>query len=130
LVVPVEHEIAIQQPVEDIDELVPVEDIDEPTPVEDIDEPVVEHGMPLPIVDGNGLAIVDGNGLGVGTTGAALTPALPISVEPNGIPIRAAPPDGVATDDGVLVLALVPHAPVAALPGKDAPVPIVIPPPS
>ncbi len=80
--------------------------------------------------------IDDGNGPGVGTTGAALIPALPISTEPNGIPVRAVPPgdtDGIAADDEALLLALVPHVPeVAALPGRDVPVPapIVAPPPS
>jgi len=65
-------------------------------PVEDIDDPVVDHGTPLPIVDGFGLnvsdgmliPIVEGFGLGVGTIGAALTPPTPSSVEPSGIPIR------------------------------------------
>jgi hypothetical protein len=94
--------------------------------VEDMDDPV-KHGVP-PGID-------DGYGLGVGTTGAALTPALPISTEPNGIPVRAAPPgdtDGIAADDAAL-LELVPHVPeVAAPPGSDVPVPvpIAIPPPS
>jgi hypothetical protein len=94
--------------------------------VEDMDDPV-KHGVP-PGID-------DGYGLGVGTTGAALTPALPISTEPNGIPVRAAPPgdtDGIAADDAAL-LELVPHVPeVAAPPGSDVPVPapIAVPPPS
>jgi hypothetical protein len=94
-------------------------------PVEDMDDgerenPVVEHGMPLPIVEGFGL--------GVGTTSNGLTPALPISTEPNGIPVRGRPP-GDADDVAALVVELVPQAPdIAALPGSDVPVPV--PPPS
>jgi len=76
-------------------------------PVDDSDDPVVDHGIPLPVVEGFeldvgaalipvvdgfglnvGSAAVEGNGLGVGTTGAALTPPTPSSVEPSGIPIR------------------------------------------
>jgi hypothetical protein len=103
------HEIAVQQPVEDMDD-------------EDGKNPVVEHGMPLPIIEGFGL--------GVGTTSNGLTPALPISTDPNGIPVRAPPPgdaDDVAADNEALLL--VPQAPeVAALPGNDVSIPI--PPPS
>src|SRR5580704_14836508 len=84
------------------------------------ENPVVEHGMPLPIVEGFGL--------GVGTTSNGLTPALPISTEPNGIPVRGRPPGDVG-DVVALVLELVPQAPdIAALPGSDVPVPV--PPPS
>ena len=66
--------------------------------------------------------------------GSGLTPALPISNEPNGIPVRAAPPgvvgDVAATDEAML-LEVVPHGPdIAMLPGIDVPVPIAIPPPS
>jgi hypothetical protein len=99
-----------------------------------MDDPVA-HGVPP--------GIVEGNGLGVGTSGAGLTPALPISTEPNGIPGRVAPPgdrEGIAVDDGALLLALVPHVPdMAAPPDSDVPVPapivpvpapIAIPPPS
>jgi hypothetical protein len=80
--------------------------------------------------------IDDGYGLGVGTSVGALTPALPISTEPNGIPGRVAPPgdrEGIAVDDAPLLLALVPQvAAVAPPPGIVAPVPapIAIPPPS
>jgi len=95
-------------------------------PVEDMVGAAVEHGMPLPIVDGYGL--------GVGTTSNGLTPALPISMEPNGIPVRAAPPgdaDDVAADNEALPLELVPQAPdIAALPGNDVPAPVPVPPPS
>jgi hypothetical protein len=100
----------------------------------DADIPVDEHGMPLPGIDEFGLTSVDGNGLGVATSGAALTPALPISREPNGIPAREPPPGevgNVAADEEATPLVPVPHVPViAVLPGNDAPVPIPIPPPS
>ena len=94
-------------------------------PVADIDSPVAAHGMPPPMVEGYGP--------GVGMTGAALTPALPISIEPSGIPARAAPPGGVTIDgEGLLlVLVLLPHAPVVTvLPGSGALVPVPMPPPS
>src|ERR1700720_3192231 len=93
---------------------------------EDGESLVVEHGIPLPIVEGFGL--------GAGTISNGLTPALPISTEPNGIPVRAAPPGevgDVAADDEALLLELVPHVPeVAAPPGNDVPVPTPSPPPS
>ena len=114
------HEIAVQQPVEDMDD-------------EEGENPVVEHGMPLPIVEGFGLVpIVEGFGLGVGTTSNGLTPALPISTEPNGIPVRAAPPGevgDVAADDEALLLELVPHVPEVAAPPGNVTVP-TSPPPS
>ena len=81
--------------------------------------------MPLPIVEGFGL--------GVGTTSNGLTPALPISTEPNGIPVRAAPPGDlgdVAADDEALLLELVPHVPEVAAPPGNVPVPAPSPPPS
>jgi hypothetical protein len=103
------HEIAVQQPVKDMDD-------------EEGENPVVEHGMPLPIVEGFGL--------GVGTTSNGLTPALPISTEPNGIPVRGRPP-GDAGDVAALLVELVAQAPDnAALPGSDVPVPVPVPPPS
>jgi hypothetical protein len=93
-------------------------------PVEDINDPVVEHGTPFPMVDGYGL--------GAGTAVNRLTPALPISTAPNGIPVRATPPGGaddVAADNEGLPLELVPQVPgVGALPGNDVSIPI--PPPS
>jgi hypothetical protein len=106
------QEIAVQQPVEDMGD-------------EEEENPVVEHGMPLPIVEGFGL--------GVGTTSNGLTPALPISTEPNGIPVRAAPPGevgDVAADDEALLLELVPHVPEVAAPPGNVPVPTPSPPPS
>jgi hypothetical protein len=87
------HEIAVQQPVEDMED-------------EEGENLVVEHGMPLPIVVGFGM--------GAGTTSNGLTPALPISTEPNGIPVRAPPPGevgDVAADNEALLLALVPQGP-------------------
>jgi hypothetical protein len=102
-------QVCRQQPVEDMDD-------------EERENPVVEHGMPLPIVEGFGP--------GVGTTSNGLTPALPISTEPNGIPVRGRPP-GDAGDVAALVVELVPQAPdIAALPGSDVPVPVPVPPPS
>jgi hypothetical protein len=90
-----------------------------------MDDAVVEHGIPLPIVKGFGL--------GVGTTSNGLTPALPISTEPNGIPVRAAPPGevgDVAADDEALLLERVPHVPEVAAPPGNVPVPTPSPPPS
>ena len=75
--------------------------------------------------------IVDRDGLGTGTTTNGLTPALPISTEPIGIPARAPPAgdaDDVAADDEALLLEPVPQT--AVLPGNDVPVPTPIPPPS
>src|SRR3984893_9153827 len=93
---------------------------------EEGENPVVQHGIPLPIAEGFGP--------GVGTTSNGLTPALPISTEPNGIPVRAAPPgdaDDVAPGNEALLVELVPQAPdVAALPGNDVPAPVPVPPPS
>jgi hypothetical protein len=85
----------------------------------------------IPIIDGNGptVPIVDGDALGVGTTTNGLTPALPISTEPNGIPVRATvlgDVDDIAPVDEALLL--VPQ--IAALPGNEVPVPTPIPPPS
>jgi hypothetical protein len=96
-----------------------------PTPV------VGGNVLGVPIIDGNGptVPIVDADALGVGTTTNGLTPALPISTEPNGIPVRAAVLGDV--DDIVPVeeaLLLVPQ--IAALPGNEVPIPTPIPPPS
>jgi len=105
-------QIAVQQPVEDMED-------------EEGENLVVEHGVPLPIVEGFGL--------GVGTTSNGLTPALPISTEPNGIPVRAAPPGevgDVAADVEALPLELVPHVPDVAAPPGNVPVPTASPPPS
>jgi hypothetical protein len=57
-----------------------------------------------------------GDTVGVGTAGVALTPRLPISNEPNGIPVRAAPPGAVGAvevgvDDDATLLEPEPHIP-------------------
>lgn len=57
-----------------------------------------------------------GETAGVGTAGVALTPRLPISIEPNGIPVRAIPPGAVAVvevgvDDEITLLEPEPHIP-------------------
>jgi len=95
----------------------------------------------------------------VGTAAAELTPRLPISVDPNGIPVRGAPPGvvgDVGVDDEAMLLEPEPHIPdmpevsgipdvveipdVADIPddvdipddadSPDVAVPIAIPPPS
>lgn len=63
-----------------------------------------------------GIAAVELDALGVGTAAAALTPRLPISVESNGIPLRAAPVDVVGDadtgdDDEATLLEPEPHIP-------------------
>ena len=57
-----------------------------------------------------------GNTPTVGTAGAELTPRLAISVEPNGIPVRAKPPGtvgdvDVGVDDAAMLLEPEPHIP-------------------
>jgi hypothetical protein len=57
-----------------------------------------------------------GEAVGVGTAGVALTPRLLISIEPNGIPVRAAPPGAVGlvevgADDEITLLEPEPHIP-------------------
>jgi hypothetical protein len=57
-----------------------------------------------------------GNTPGVGTAGAELTPRLLISIEPNGIPVRAPPPGvvgdvDVGVDDEAMLLEPEPHIP-------------------
>jgi hypothetical protein len=67
---------------------------------------------------------VDGDALGVGTTTSGLTPALPISTEPNGIPVRARLPgavDDIAAVDETLLLELAPQ--ITPLPGTEVPIP-------
>ena len=54
--------------------------------------------------------------LTIGTAAAELTPRLPISVDPNGIPVRAAPPGvmgvvDVGADDDAMLLEPEPHMP-------------------
>lgn len=82
-----------------------------------------------------GMAVVTGSEVVIDVVGGVgLTPPLPISNEPNGIPARAAPPGvvgDVAVADEALLLAVVPHGDdMAVLPGSAAPVPTAIPPPS
>jgi hypothetical protein len=89
--------------------------------------PVVAHGDKLVVVDetiggevtvgiaGIGpTAVTVGNTLIVGTAAGELTPRLPISMEPNGIPVRAAPPGvvgDVGVDDAAMLLEPEPHIP-------------------
>jgi hypothetical protein len=119
---------------------------------DDIVAPTVVHGPPIStdgenvlggeIVGGDaaGAGIVgikmpepatSGIGLGTGPTGSGLSPPLPISTEPNGIPAGRAPPgDGVAiADDGAAAVELVPQVPEVAEPPGNG-IPIAIPPPS
>jgi hypothetical protein len=72
------------------------------------------------IVGTNGVALPSaptvGNTLIVGTAAAELTPRLPISVDPNGIPVRALPPGvvgdvDVGVDDEAMLLDPEPHIP-------------------
>ena len=60
--------------------------------------------------------LVVGKTLIVGTAAAELTPRLPISVEPNGIPVRATPPGAVGdvdvgVDEDAMLLEPEPHIP-------------------
>jgi hypothetical protein len=110
------------------------------------------------IVGAGPTAATEGDTLTIGTAAAELTPRLPISVDPNGIPVRAAPPGvigvvDVGAEDEAMLLEPEPHIPdnpavsvipevvetpdVADIPDDvDIPdvaavaVPIVIPPPS
>lgn len=55
-----------------------------------------------------------GDTLMVGTAATELTPRLPISMDPNGIPVRAAPPGvvgDVGVDDEAMLLEPEPHIP-------------------
>jgi hypothetical protein len=86
------------------------------------------HGIVLVVVDetvgGNAAIGIVGVGVtaltvgdipGVGTTGAALTPRLPTSVDPNGIPLRTGllvVVGDVGVDDAAILLEPEPHIPV------------------
>jgi hypothetical protein len=105
--------------------------------------PVVVHVAVLAVA-GKTVGIVGSNELGptvpemgntpvVGTAGAELTPRLLISIEPNGIPVRAPPPGvvgnvdiDVGVDDEAMLLEPEPHIPdipdVPSIP-KDVDVP-------
>jgi len=88
--------------------------------------PVAEHVAVLEVA-GETVGIVGTNELGptvpttgntpvVGTAGAELTPRLLISIEPNGIPVRATPPGAVGdvdvgVDDEAMLLEPEPHIP-------------------
>jgi hypothetical protein len=52
-----------------------------------------------------------GDILSVGTVAAELTPRFPISVDPNGIPVRATPPGVVGVEDAAMLLEPEPHIP-------------------
>jgi len=96
--------------------------------------------------------LVVGSTLAIGTAAAELTPRLPISIDPSGIPVRAAPPGvvgdvDVGVEEEAMLLEPEPHIPdmpeVCSMPEVvDVPdvvdipdvatvaVPIAIPPPS
>jgi len=105
--------------------------------------PVAEHVAVLAVA-GETVGIVGTNELGptvpttgntpvVGTAGAELTPRLLISIEPNGIPVRAAPPGvvgdvdvEVGVDDEAMLLEPEPHIPdVSSIP-EDVDIPGVV----
>jgi hypothetical protein len=91
--------------------------------------PLVWHGKGFVAVDetvggvvtvgivGTGPTVATGGDtLTTGTAAAELTPRLPISVDPNGIPVRAAPPGvvgvvDVGADDEAMLLEPEPHIP-------------------
>jgi hypothetical protein len=91
--------------------------------------PVVGHGKVPVVVDetvggevmvgivGTGPTVTTvGDTLIVGTAAGELTPRLPISIDPNGIPVRAAPPGvvgdvEVGVDDEAMLLDPEPHIP-------------------
>jgi hypothetical protein len=98
----------------------------EPAPVGANDDPLgllpgTVNGPPLPVlavageevsaVGSDGIAPKVGETLSVGTAAAELTPRLPISVDPNGIPVRATPPGVVGADDAARLLPPAPHMP-------------------
>src|SRR5712671_660236 len=97
-----------------------------PLPTPALPMPPVAVHVEVLAVAGDTVGIVGSNELGptvpttgntpvVGTAGAELTPRLPISIEPNGIPVRAAPPGAVDVDVGVddetVLLEPEPHIP-------------------
>ncbi len=77
-------------------------------------EETVDGDEIVGIVGTNGAVPTVGNTPIVGTAAAELTPRLPISVDPIGIPVRAPPPgtvDDVGVDDEVTLLEPEPHIP-------------------
>src|SRR2546429_7310862 len=105
--------------------------------------PVAPHVAALVVVDET-VGCIGANALGptvptmgntpiVGTAGAELTPRLLISIEPNGIPVRATPPGAVGdvdvgVDDEAMLLEPEPHIPdipdVSSIP-EDVDIPAV-----
>src|SRR5713226_8112646 len=86
-----------------------------PTVLVVVDE-TVAGDVTVGIVGTNGAVPRVGNTLIVGTAAAELTPRLPISIDPNGSPVRAAPPGVVGdvdagVDDETMLLEPEPHIP-------------------
>jgi hypothetical protein len=81
-----------------------------------VGDETVSGDMTVGIVGTNGAIPTVGNTLIVGTAAAELTPRLPISKDPNGIPVRAPPPGvvgdvDVGVDDEATLLEPEPHIP-------------------
>jgi hypothetical protein len=81
-----------------------------------VGDETVSGDVTVGIVGTNGVIPTVGNTLIVGTAAAALTPRLPISIDPNGIPVRAPPPGvvgdvDVGVDDEATLLEPEPHIP-------------------
>jgi hypothetical protein len=81
-----------------------------------IDE-AVDGDAAVGIVGAGATALTVGDTLGVETAGAAVTPRLPTSVDPNGIPVRAGllvvvDDADVGVDDATMLLEPEPHIPV------------------
>jgi hypothetical protein len=80
-----------------------------------IDE-AVDGDAAVGIVGAGATALTVGDTLGVGIAGAAVTPRLPTSVDPNGIPVRAGllvvvDDVDVGVDDATMLLEPEPHIP-------------------
>src|SRR5258706_720433 len=100
-----------------------------PLPTPALPMPPVAVHVEVLAAAGDTVGIVGSNELGptvptmgntpvVGTAGAELTPRLPISIEPKGIPVRAPPPGvvgivdvDVGVDDGAMLVEPEPHIP-------------------
>src|SRR5258705_13827534 len=81
-----------------------------------VDE-AVDGDAAVGIVGAGATALTVGDTLGDGTAGAALTPRLPTSVDPNGIPLRTGllvvvGDVDVGVDDAAILLEPEPHIPV------------------
>ena len=81
-------------------------------PVEDMVGAAVEHGMPLPIVDGYGLGVGPFPVIPIAPVGAGLSPGDASSVAPMGIPA------GATGEPGAM-----PSGEVAPIPGVGLPIP-------